>query len=635
MAIKHLFAAFLSLVLFQQSIAQKAAPKTDPTVFVIDDSVDKFDFWGTETTTYYEDTSRFEKFETIKNRPFKPTKGVNSDFGFSNSSFWLKILIKKKPNARKSWIIGSEFSYVDSLDYILVDDTGRVVSRKFSGRLVPHTLQEIPTHGWLFPLELPSGGVHSAYFRVSSRSSKKTTVEIYETHKCYSIYIKDTLFWASYFGLYIAMMLVQIIFYVLTKNRNSLYYLFYLLAFFFVELSRGNGMLGDRYLWPNSIWLKTNSMLLFVPIATLFGMWFYMNGLKLWEYSKTMYKILLLDGLFLTLSSLKVIFFDASSNIILFVLVLSLLSDLLVLAACFIVWKKGYKPARFYLIGTLFFFLGIIIAALWNLGVVPPHFLTNQSLNFGCIFEMIFFTAAIADEYKQNQEDKQRAQAEVIEVLETKNTEISSALLKGQTIERQRVAIDLHDNLGSTLSSLRFSMQAFDQQKLAQDQRELYQNIQEALQTAYNDVRLLAHNLLPEEFEKQGLVAALQGFVRKLNKSTNIHFDLQVSDNFGRIDPKIEFELYSICLELANNILKHSKASTAQIELSSPQPPKGALKLVISDNGIGLCSPFGGKGASDGRGLKNVRERVASINGEWEIKATENQGTVNKILVTI
>ena len=91
------------------------------------------------------------------------------------------------------------------------------------------------------------------------------------------------------------------------------------------------------------------------------------------------------------------------------------------------------------------------------------------------------------------------------ESLQIQNSELQAALLKGQTIERQRVALDLHDNLGSTLSALWLSVDTIDKSKMNEEEREIHQNLRENLEKAYNDVRLLSHNLLPEEFEKQNL----------------------------------------------------------------------------------------------------------------------------------
>jgi signal transduction histidine kinase len=208
-----------------------------------------------------------------------------------------------------------------------------------------------------------------------------------------------------------------------------------------------------------------------------------------------------------------------------------------------------------------------------------------------------------------------------------KNKEISEAMLQGQTIERKRVAMDLHDNLGSTLSALWISLDTIDQSKMNKGEKTIHNTLRENLEQAYNDVRLLSHNLLPEEFEKKGLVPSLESFVRNLNKNGKINFELNISADFGRLDKKVEFELYSVCLELLNNILKHSKASIAFVELFKTE---GQVSLLITDNGTGAINTD-----SDGRGLSNVRARIDSINGTWKVDASENQGLRNEISLKI
>jgi signal transduction histidine kinase len=212
------------------------------------------------------------------------------------------------------------------------------------------------------------------------------------------------------------------------------------------------------------------------------------------------------------------------------------------------------------------------------------------------------------------------------QLLLSKNAEILTAHLAGQTTERQRVAIDLHDNLGSTISSIKYSLEAIDRSKMNADELAVQENLYSLLDKAYNDVRLLSHNLLPEEFEKLGLAETLTTLVRKMNKNSKIKFELEVDENIGRLDKKVEFELYSICLELVTNIMKHSKATEASINLHLATD--GQINLSVSDNGIGVF-----KNDSDGMGMKNINARVDAIGGSWTVKAIEGKGVVNKIVV--
>jgi signal transduction histidine kinase len=198
-----------------------------------------------------------------------------------------------------------------------------------------------------------------------------------------------------------------------------------------------------------------------------------------------------------------------------------------------------------------------------------------------------------------------------------KNKAINAAMLQGQTIERKRVAMDLHDNLGSTLSALWLSLDTIDQSSMNKNEKEIHKNLRENLEKAYN-----------EELEKKGLAGALEAFVRNINKNTKISFTLNIAKEVGRLDNTIEFELYSICLELATNIIKHSKAKQAEISITKKDAK--SIVLTIADNGIGMANID-----TNGKGLLNVEARVETLNGTWLVNKKEQQGIKNEIIIPI
>ncbi|MFN8357955.1 MAG: sensor histidine kinase [Spirosomataceae bacterium] len=298
------------------------------------------------------------------------------------------------------------------------------------------------------------------------------------------------------------------------------------------------------------------------------------------------------------------------------------------------------KSLGILLIGITFYLFIFFATLLIIFNVIPNYTIDGYYNLYDVLFSLstlclpITFSIFLARNYGfisinfENQlAENQRLAQEKQEALEKQNAELQAALLQGQTLERKRVAADLHDNLGATMSSLLWTLDAIDTPKLQPNERQIYQSFKQMVANAYNEVRLLSHNLLPEEFEKQGLVPTLQGFVRKISKNSTIRFDLAIAEDFGRVDNKIEFELYSICLELVNNIIKHSKATEATIELSRT---KKQISLIVSDNGIGTFS-----NESDGKGMKNVRARVESLGGEWKVIAEEGRGVKNQIAVPV
>jgi signal transduction histidine kinase len=271
--------------------------------------------------------------------------------------------------------------------------------------------------------------------------------------------------------------------------------------------------------------------------------------------------------------------------------------------------------------------------------------LPSPSIGYGFVLNDLFYQSSmicislsfsiyLSKEFAFTGKDLEKQLAEVQQLSQEKesillqqNAELQAALLQGQTTERKRVAADLHDNLGTSLSALRWNLEAINPKNLNTNEQEAYRNLHSMIDKAYNEVRLLSHNLLPEDLEKQGLRVTLQSFVRKINQNTSLKFTLSFSDNFPRLSPKTEFELYSICLELINNILKHAQATQASIKF---EVESEKVRLILSDNGKGLS-----ENGSTGKGLRNIAERVKSLGGTWEVKSEDGLGVVNEIVVNI
>jgi signal transduction histidine kinase len=211
--------------------------------------------------------------------------------------------------------------------------------------------------------------------------------------------------------------------------------------------------------------------------------------------------------------------------------------------------------------------------------------------------------------------------------LANKNREIQEALLRGQTLERKRVASELHDNLNTKLAALRWRLEAVDTQNWTEKESKNFKEIIETSNEVYDDVRLISHNMLPAELETEGLEVALQKLIGKLNNNTKIKFNLVSEQKIDRFSSKIEYEVYTVILELVNNIIKHSKAKQAWISLSQDG---SKLVLSVNDDGIGIDENHQSAG---GVGLRNLASRIENLNGKWEIKNQAGTSVVATIPV--
>lgn len=212
--------------------------------------------------------------------------------------------------------------------------------------------------------------------------------------------------------------------------------------------------------------------------------------------------------------------------------------------------------------------------------------------------------------------------------LKTKNREIEDALLKGQTIERKRVASELHDNLNTKIAALRWRLEALDTSKYPEADQKIHAGLLQTLEDVYADVRLISHNLLPTELETQGLVAALQKLTEKLNVNAKTVFHLITNGITERLNPKIEHQLYSVALELVNNVLKHAQAQQVWISISQNHE---VVSLTVSDDGVGMSNVE----KATGVGLRNISARVEALNGTWLIDSKPTTGTKVTIEVPV
>ena len=208
-----------------------------------------------------------------------------------------------------------------------------------------------------------------------------------------------------------------------------------------------------------------------------------------------------------------------------------------------------------------------------------------------------------------------------------KNTDIKNALIKGQTIERQRVASELHDNLGGTLTAIQWYLDAM---LLDNDHQiplsENYTELQSMIGRAYSEVRLLAHHMIPESLEKDGLEEALAQLAVPINKSKQLSLRLEINPVGKHLNGQQQFELYNIALELCTNILKHSHASEALMKLERSDT---IVTLTISDNGIGMDPNIETKNM----GHRNILARLNSIGGKIQIKSAPAEGTEISIMI--
>lgn len=207
----------------------------------------------------------------------------------------------------------------------------------------------------------------------------------------------------------------------------------------------------------------------------------------------------------------------------------------------------------------------------------------------------------------------------------TKNREIELALVKGQTLERKRVAVELHDRVSSLLGATKMTFQTIDADRLPPREQKLYQSSLDLLNDAVTQIHELAHNLIPDQLLQQDLVTSLRQLVNKLNGVGKTEFSLDSEPATGHLPltHQAKFNLYVMCLELCTNILRHAQARQASLRLTQED---GCLAVEVQDDGIGLSHAD-----EAGMGLQNIRQRAGAIGARFWLDPQAQRGTIARI----
>jgi signal transduction histidine kinase len=222
----------------------------------------------------------------------------------------------------------------------------------------------------------------------------------------------------------------------------------------------------------------------------------------------------------------------------------------------------------------------------------------------------------------RNTKHKQRLQAEKIRNLH-QEVQISSlqAMIAGEEKERSRVARELHDGMGGTLATIRTRLSSvFRKQPPAPETSEEFTEILQLLEEASVELRKTAHNLMPEILLQEGLAKASLLFCERVRKGHLLEINTEIWGEPKNLSKNFELSAYRIIQELVHNILKHARASQALVQIVFHD---SLLCITVEDNGAGMPA----HNQSDGVGLKSIRERVHSLNGQMDIASTPGKGT--------
>lgn len=233
-------------------------------------------------------------------------------------------------------------------------------------------------------------------------------------------------------------------------------------------------------------------------------------------------------------------------------------------------------------------------------------------------FGMIFLSFAIIAFVLIYQRKMQRKRSEFQQLKLNNQQQLTKSIIEAKEAEQRRIALELHDDVGSTLTAIKFMVAVLP------DNLEAKVKLNETLITVIKKVRRISNELLPTVLEEFGLITALNSLSNQLNDQitgVTLHLEVRNKGIHESQTKDVELSCYRILQELLNNIIKYAHATTVTIQINQSST---GLTISVSDNGDGFTPKTHTPKSLPTLGLKNMESRVQHIGAKMIFKKLEN-----------
>lgn len=371
-------------------------------------------------TTYTHDADGTAGFEQMQAQAaqgrLQPLPASGASFGFQPGAYWFHARLRNDHPAEPRWLLVQQYALSDRLDVYLRYPDGRVIHHA-GGDHLPFDQRSVRYRHPNFQLDLPQGQAVDLFVRVESQSSMQVPLALY-TPTAFAELSRDAQFaMGLYFGILLALFIYNLVLWLTLRDASYFWYLFHIGAFGLVLFTLYG--LGFEYLWPRSSWLADRSVPLSICLAQIGMQQFARNFLGLRERWRFGDRVGLgMIGLFVLLALASTQMSIRLSTQLAVVAVI--LSVAWIAVEAVVAVRRGYKPAKLFLLAWSMFLAGIAMVAMVAFGALPKNFITEYSVQIGSALEMLLLSVALGYRYASLRNENERIVRDSRDQLELK-----------------------------------------------------------------------------------------------------------------------------------------------------------------------------------------------------------------------
>jgi diguanylate cyclase (GGDEF)-like protein len=325
-----------------------------------------------------------------------PASGLK--IGFSESAWWVRVTLRNAAAAgdgggTRALVLREAYPLMDDITLHAPDAQGggwRVVR---TGDRHDFATRDYAHRDFLFDVELPPGATQTYYLRFASDGPMDITLALYEPRALAQALGTEQLLYGAFFGGFLVLVLYNFFLSLVVRDRAFYWYLAYAASFglYFLVF---NG-LSFQYLWPRSPAWANQSVLVLVALTVLLGLQFTRRFLDSPSTAPRIDRAVVLVQR-VAIAALAGAFVLPYSVMILVLSALTAVGAIAILALGVRALRQGFRPARWFLLAWALLLLGVLLANLKNVGLLPHNLLTQSGFQIGALCEMVLLSLALA-----------------------------------------------------------------------------------------------------------------------------------------------------------------------------------------------------------------------------------------------
>ncbi len=578
----------------------------------INDSVGSSGIRLSEEASYFIDSLGNSRLEDIVSKPdafFRHSKPKGLFF-FSRSGIWIKYRIRNENSAKQSIDMLVDNYRIETLEVYIQKTDKSILRFPPAGWGKPIGQKLYPHYKNIFPFEINAGEELTFYLFTKSRYQPFIVPMIFTDPDGIRKHILITTL-SDGFILFISafIFLISLFLFFESEKKDPLYFWYCVYSFhtlLFVFLRAGILYFNEAPLDPFIDYLAELPTVVTLLSYAFFGMSF-MASVKV---NPTYYKLLrhtlaaagitaLIAYFIGPIPNPPVIFF---ARTFLFVTFLAAVFYPLILGI-----RQRNRDAFLFLTMLAPLLVGYVLLV-WNSDLDSGNGNSDHLLLMKAVIFLEASLMMFSVFYKSGKIKK-----ELFRKIADNEKQILLTQIQVQESERERIASDLHDELGASMATVKRDMAELNEMNMPEMAKQIIRRTFALVAQTTLDIRRITHNLMPPNFEVIGLKDSLRHLTERID-SKSLKFEFITFGDVRKLGYDVEINLYRMVSELVHNIQKHAGASVASVQMIYFEDK---LIITVEDNGKGFGST--GSTASGGLGLNTVRRRAGYIGAVLDV----------------